>query len=47
MNETLLTHRAVVDAIREHDAVGARNAMIMHMNYNREFIKQSIREKEL
>ncbi len=36
--ETVRTHRAVVDAIADHDPIGARAAMMMHMGYNRELI---------
>jgi len=37
-DETIKTHRMIVDAIKRRDAVGARCAMIMHLNYNRERI---------
>lgn len=46
MQETIMTHRAVVDAIAEHDSVGARTAMMMHMTYNRNMIKRLMNEKE-
>lgn len=36
MEETLITHRQVTDAIRHNDAIGARSAMVMHLNYNRQ-----------
>ncbi len=38
--ESIATHRAVVDAIADHDPVGARAAMMMHMTYNRTLIKK-------
>ena len=38
--ETILTHRAVLDAIASHDPLGARGAMMMHMTYNRVMIKK-------
>lgn len=38
MEETIETHRAVVDAIEKHDQVGARCAMMMHLTYNRQMI---------
>jgi GntR family transcriptional regulator, transcriptional repressor for pyruvate dehydrogenase complex len=39
-DETIETHRAIVDAIERGDGVGAKYAMIMHLNYNRQmFIK--------
>ncbi|MDO5407146.1 MAG: FadR/GntR family transcriptional regulator [Eubacteriales bacterium] len=43
--ETIMTHRAVVDAIAEHDPVGAKSAMTMHMTFNRNMIKQLMREE--
>lgn len=46
MQETIMTHRAVVDAIAERDSVGARTAMMMHMTYNRNMIKRLMNEKE-
>lgn len=45
LEETLLTHRAVVEAIAQHDTIGARNAMIMHMTFNRNVIKKMKDEK--
>ncbi len=42
--ETVMTHRAVVDAIAEQDSIGAKTAMMMHMAYNRDLIRQMIRE---
>lgn len=42
--ETIMTHRAVVDAIAEHDPVGAKTAMMMHMTFNRNAIKRMMRE---
>lgn len=38
--ETLLTHRAVVEAIADRDPIGAKTAMMMHMTYNRNLIKK-------
>lgn len=43
--ETIMTHRAVLDAIVEHDPVGARSAMTMHMTFNRNMIKKLMREE--
>ena len=43
--ETIMTHRAVVQAIEEKDPIGAKTAMMMHMTYNRDLIKKLI-EKE-
>lgn len=36
MQETIETHRAVVNAIIDRDPVGARCAMVMHLTYNRQ-----------
>lgn len=43
--ETISTHRAITTAIAEHDSIGARSAMTMHIAYNRELIKK-IRDEE-
>lgn len=40
IQETILTHRMVVDAIATRDAVGARTAMTMHLTFNRNMIKE-------
>lgn len=37
-DETVSTHRAITDSIVCGDSIGARNAMIMHLNYNRQMI---------
>ena len=42
--ETIMTHRGVVDAIAERDPVGARTAMMMHMTFNRDRIKKVMKE---
>lgn len=44
--ETIQTHRAVTDAIAAHDPIGAKTAMMMHMIYNRDMIKQLMKEQE-
>lgn len=36
--ETIDTHRAIVDAIADHDPMGAKCAMVMHLTYNRQEI---------
>lgn len=46
MEETIHTHRAVVDAIERHDQVGAKCAMVMHLTYNRQMIVKML-EQEL
>lgn len=38
--ETIETHRMIVEAIERHDPIGARSAMVMHLNYNRTYIKR-------
>lgn len=43
--ETVMTHRAVVDAIGERDPIGARSAMMMHMTFNRSMIKQLMKSE--
>ena len=37
-DETMRTHRAVLNAIRRHDSVGASDAMYFHLLYNRDFM---------
>lgn len=37
-DETISTHRAITESIINGDSIGARNAMIMHLNYNRQMI---------
>lgn len=44
-DETVRTHRSIADAIAEHDTIGAKTAMMMHLTYNRELIKRLIREE--
>ena len=44
--ETIATHRAVVDAIADRDPIGAKSAMMMHMTYNRNLIKELIKESK-
>lgn len=38
MEETIETHRAILDAVLQGDSVGARCAMIMHLTYNRQML---------
>lgn len=44
--ETIITHRAITEAIAEHDPIGARSAMTMHIAYNRSVIKDIYDERE-
>lgn len=44
--ETIMTHRAVVDAIAERDTIGAKTAMMMHMTYNRNLIKKLMKKEK-
>lgn len=46
MNETIETHRALVDAIIDQDPVGARCAMIMHLTYNRQALVRLLKEQQ-
>ncbi len=46
MDETIETHRAVVNSIAAHDQVGARCAMIMHLTYNRQMIVRMLQEQK-
>lgn len=45
MEETIETHRAIVNAIAAHDQVGARCAMVMHLTYNRQMIVCMLKEQ--
>lgn len=47
IQETLQTHRAIVNAIKNHDAIGAKTAMLMHIIYNRNKIKEIKDMKDL
>ena len=40
IDETIMTHRMIVEAIEAHDPIGARNAMTMHLAFNRRMIKE-------
>lgn len=42
--ETIMTHRDITEAIAERDAIGARAAMMMHMTFNRNRIRQLMKE---
>lgn len=44
--ETIMTHRAVVEAVAEHDPIGARTAMMMHLTFNRDRIKKMMGGRE-
>lgn len=44
MQETIETHRAVVNAILDHDPVGAECAMVMHLTYNRQALIRQWKE---
>ena len=49
VDETIETHRAILDAILKGDSVGARCAMIMHLTYNRQMLirmKEELRQSE-
>ncbi|HHV10384.1 MAG TPA: FadR family transcriptional regulator [Clostridiales bacterium] len=38
--ETIKTHRAITHAIQNRDSIGAKTAMLMHIIYNRDKIKE-------
>lgn len=40
IDETILTHRMITESIANHDPIGARSAMVMHLNFNRSCIKK-------
>lgn len=46
MKETVTTHRAITKAIADHDPIGARSAMTMHIAFNRNLIKEIYDERE-
>lgn len=46
LNETLDSHRAIVEAVRAKDAVAAEDAMTLHLIYNRNFIRKRKKMKE-
>lgn len=46
MQETINTHRAIVEAIIDKDPVGARCAMVMHLTYNRQVLVRKYREQQ-
>ena len=43
--ETIITHRAVAEAIANHNPTDAKHAMTMHMLYNKNKIKEIIEKK--
>lgn len=45
LQETLETHRAVLEAIRNRDSVSAKDAMVLHLSYNRNYFRQMMRER--
>ena len=40
IDETIVTHRMIAEAIARHDPIGAKSAMVMHLNFNRTYIKK-------
>ncbi|MDO5539549.1 MAG: FadR/GntR family transcriptional regulator [Eubacteriales bacterium] len=44
--ETITTHRAITNAIAEHDSTGARCAMVMHLTYNRQAIMKQWKDQQ-
>lgn len=45
--ETITTHRAVADAIAEHNPTDAKHAMTMHMLYNKNKINEIIAKRKV
>lgn len=46
MEETIESHRAIVNAILAKDVTGARCGMIMHLTYNRQTIIRMLKDQE-
>lgn len=46
MQETIETHRAIVNSIIERDPVGAQCAMVMHLTYNRQALIRQMKEHD-
>lgn len=46
-NETIMTHRMIVKAIKNHDPESARYAMTMHLIYNRKKIYEILEENKV
>ena len=46
LEETIQTHRAIVDAVADRDPVGARCAMTMHLTYNRQAMVRRYKEQQ-
>lgn len=45
LKETIYSHRLISDAIISSDELGAKNAMIIHLDYNRQFILTEMNKK--
>jgi DNA-binding FadR family transcriptional regulator len=43
--ETIMTHKAITDAIADHDPVRAKAAMVMHISFNRDLIKSTLQKR--
>lgn len=46
LQETLETHKGVLEAIRARNSVVARDAMLLHLSYNRNFYMQMQRKRD-
>ena len=42
LDETIRSHRSILNAILSGDAVGARCAMVSHLSYNREYLRGAL-----
>lgn len=46
LKETIYSHRLISDAIIRGDELGAKNAMVIHLDYNRQLILKKMSEKQ-
>lgn len=45
--ETIDSHREIVESIRKHDAMAAMDAMVMHLTLNRNSLLQNLRQQQV
>ena len=45
LDETVRSHRSILNAILAGDSVGARCAMVSHLSFNREYLRSALNEK--
>lgn len=46
LDETVRSHRSITNAILAGDSVGARCAMVSHLSFNREYLRNALKEQE-